>query len=80
MLQLSKEMTETVSIIRREKNPNKIIFGEKLLHFATFYKLYGTYFGNRLKCSQLLTALHDSHPSQMTDIEAALKENMRKLD
>lgn len=42
-------MLRVVSIIEKEKNPNRIIIGKELIHFGTFYKLYATYFGNRLK-------------------------------
>lgn len=52
-------MIETVCIIEKQKNPNRIIIGEKLIHFGNFYKLYGTYFGNRLKSEQLIRQLFE---------------------
>lgn len=56
MLDLSKEMIAAVIFVREKKfkNPNFIEIGNKLLKFVTFYKLYGTYFGCRLKTSALL--------------------------
>jgi hypothetical protein len=57
MLQLSDLMIATVSVIRKQKNPNLIMIGDQLIHFATFYKLYGTYFGKRLRSQQLLKKL-----------------------
>ncbi len=49
MRSLSELMIDTVNVIRKEKNPNRILIGQKLIEFGSFYKLYGTYFGNRLK-------------------------------
>jgi hypothetical protein len=50
-------MMGTVGVVRKQKNPNFIMIGDQLIHFATFYKLYGTYFGNRLRSQQLLKRL-----------------------
>jgi hypothetical protein len=54
MVKLSDLMMGTVSVVRKQKNPNFIMIGDQLIHFATFYKLCGTYFGNRLRSHQLL--------------------------
>ena len=67
MLQLSKIMIDTLSI-RLLKNSDLIIFGNKLVHFASFYKLYGTYFGNRLKSQAVLKRLAECHPEEMKEI------------
>lgn len=62
MLELSNLMVVTVGIIRKEKNPNLILIGDQLVHFATFYKLYGTYFGNRLRSQQVIKKLTENFP------------------
>jgi hypothetical protein len=49
MAGLSKNMIEALQITRKSKNPHLILFGDKLNHFAIFYKLYGNYFGNKSK-------------------------------
>lgn len=65
MLQLSELMIKTVSVVRTQKNPNFILIGDQLISFATFYKLYGTYFGNRLRSQQLLKQLAEEHGHAM---------------
>lgn len=47
-------MVETIGSARKEKRQNMMAFGDQLNHFASFYKLYGTYFGCRLKSEKLL--------------------------
>jgi hypothetical protein len=69
MLELSNLMISTVSIIRKQKNPNFILIGDQLVHFATFYKLYGTYFGNRLKSQHVIKKLTEQYPQFMKEIE-----------
>lgn len=49
MLALSEMMAATVGVVEREKNMNRIVIGPELIKFANFYKLYGTYFGNRMR-------------------------------
>lgn len=65
MLDLSKMMIETVKIITTQKNPNFIILGDQLLAFVAFYKVYGTYFGNRLRSERLLLQLNERNSSGM---------------
>jgi hypothetical protein len=54
MAGLSKNMVEALQITRKSKNPHLILFGDKLNYFAIFYKLYGNYFGNKLKGEAIL--------------------------
>jgi hypothetical protein len=56
------------------------LIGDKLIYFATFYKLYGTYFGNRLRSQQLLKKLSESHPEEMKRVEENLKSYMKTID
>lgn len=80
MLELSNIMIATVGIIRKEKNPNLILIGDKLVHFATFYKLYGTYFGNRLRSQQVIKKLTENYPEGMKEIEEKLKSYLKSID
>ena len=47
--------------MERERNPNRIKIGQELVRFGAFYKLYGTYFGNRLRSEGLLRELFEKH-------------------
>ena len=49
MVTLSNEMIQTISIVEKEKNLNRIVIGPELIKFGSFYKLTSQYFGNRLK-------------------------------
>jgi hypothetical protein len=80
MLQLSDLMIKTVSIVRAQKNPNFILIGDQLSSFATFYKLYGTYFGNRLRSQQLLKQLAEEHGHAIREIEERLRAYLRTID
>lgn len=50
-------MISTVGIVEKEKNMMRIVIGPELIKFGNFYKLYGTYFGNRMRSEQLLKKL-----------------------
>lgn len=56
------------------------MIGDQLIHFATFYKLYGTYFGNRLRSQQLLKKLSEECPKDMREIEDKLKSYLKSID
>lgn len=80
MRQLSEMMSQVVSIVRTQKNPNFIIFGEQLLSFGTFYKLYGTYFGSRLRSEKFLKTLLEEEPEKMHQVDEHLKDEAKRID
>ena len=62
---LSMEMLNTISVVEKERNMNRIVIGPQLIKFASFYKLTSDYFGNRTKCEKLLKTLFEEHNSEM---------------
>ena len=59
--------------MERERNPNRIRIGQELIRFGSFYKLYGTYFGNRLRSEALLRELFEKHGEEMRLVEERFK-------
>ncbi len=59
---------------------NRIVIGPELIKFGNFYKLYGTYFGNRSKAQPFLKSLFEQHPQDMQLISEQFKQAAGHLD